>query len=174
MGFRRGDIEGLTFDTSLGPGPGLLMAGGDEGDYIRRVRERHGIVVWWEGLKVKHCVAPTRATLAYLRKYTVAKGRELVRLAPADDTSPRYLGVPRWLWRQWTTNRIAYIAAACGLRLTMPEHTIHGSPGEGVSARARRLIFLRESLFLEGMIREYRDTHRSPSNRNTRPAEGNA
>jgi hypothetical protein len=151
------------------------MAGGDEGDYIRRVRERHGIVVWWAGLKVKHCVAPTRATLAYLRKYTVAKGRELVRLAPVEDTSARFLGVPRWLWRQWTTNRIGYVAETCGLRLTLPEQTFHGSPAtEGVSARARRLIYLRESLFLEGMIREYRDTHRSRSNRNTRTVEGNA
>jgi glycosyltransferase involved in cell wall biosynthesis len=175
MAFRRAAVEGVVFDTTLGPSPGLVMAGGEEGDYIRRVRERQGLVIWWDGLRVKHCVAPPRATLAYLKRYTVAKGRELVRLAPADDRSARFFGAPRWLWRQWGTNRIGYIAEACGLRLPMPEHTFHGSPvTQELSARARRLIYLRESFFLEGMIREYRDTHRTPSNRNTRTVEGNA
>jgi glycosyltransferase involved in cell wall biosynthesis len=175
MAFRRDAVEGVTFDTTLGPAPGLVLAGGEEGDYIRRVRDRQGIVIWWDGLRVKHCVAPMRATLGYLRNYTLAKGRELVRLAPAGDTSARLLGVPRWLWRQWATNRAAYIVGACGIRFPLPGHAFDGPPTtQPPRARACRLVYLRESLFLEGMIREYRDAYRNSSNRKTRTMEGSA
>jgi glycosyltransferase involved in cell wall biosynthesis len=98
MGFRRSQLHGLTFNTTIGP-VGASAAVGDETDFLSRLREAGGRVVWVPKMKLRHYVDPGRATLPYLRKYHDQKGQQWVRSLGVPEGA-QVLGAPRWLWRK--------------------------------------------------------------------------
>ena len=160
MAFRRRAVEGMSFDTAIGPSPDN-PAGGEELVFIRHLRRRGGIVIWLPTMRVKHYVMPSRTTLEYLKSFTLAKGREEVLLQPPSDAeAPMMMGVPRWLWREWLTTTLRYWLSKIG-RQTSPRRLRSGPPAnESSSRRVRSLTWLRESLFLWGMITGYRSPRR--------------
>jgi glucosyl-dolichyl phosphate glucuronosyltransferase len=157
MGFRRNAIAGLTFDETLGPSP-TFAGGGDEVDFLRRLRERGGSVVWSPDMRVKHCVSPSRMTLAYLKNYTFAKGSEHVRLSTSAASSGRSVaGVPLWLWRDWAKAVRHEFTVRSRIPVRSPTR-LRSGPGasSASSARVKLLVAVRERLFIAGMLDGFR------------------
>jgi len=161
MAFRRAAIDGLLFNTHLGPSP-TFVAGGDEVDFMRQVRQRGGAVVWCPGMRIKHCVPPERATLPYLEKYTRAKGCEHVLLANRDThRSGAEVAVPNWLWRAYATALVREWAGRVGPAQLSGRLWSGPAPASNSSRRVRQLVGVRERCFLGGMIEGFRKQPRS-------------
>ena len=113
MAFKKDRIDGQWFNAALGVTPASLI-GGEETDYIRRVRQR-GQVVWSPTMRVKHYVEPSRLTLPYVKKFYVNHARMLVKLGsvPAGlaTPGPALFGAPRWLWRSTVSAYLRYQVA---------------------------------------------------------------
>jgi glucosyl-dolichyl phosphate glucuronosyltransferase len=160
MALRRRAAEGMTFDMSIGIAPDFL-GGGEELVFIRQLRRGGGIVIWLPNMRVKHYVMPSRTTLEYLKSFSLAKGREeVLTQPPSDGKVPMIMGLPRWLLREWLTTRLRYWLSKIGWQ-TSPRQLRSGPPANASSSRrARSLTWLRECLFLWGMITEYRSSRR--------------
>jgi glucosyl-dolichyl phosphate glucuronosyltransferase len=156
MAIRRDAVQGLRFNTAFGPTP-TSPAGGDEVDFLRQIRSRGGVIVWCPEMRVKHCVTPSRATLAYLSEFTISKGREQAGLSfdNRDRTARLFLGSPLWLWRESTAAAAGYWASRAGLPVTPRKRLRSGPFPEHASKSVRTLIWLRERLFLTGISRAY-------------------
>jgi glycosyltransferase involved in cell wall biosynthesis len=151
MAFKRAAVEGIRFDPSLGPSPKLLrsggkerlisIGGGEEEEFIARLRERGDKIVWVPTMQVRHYVAPERMTLEYLCSLYIDAGRNSIRLTGVPS-GPRCFGIPRWLLRQWLEASLRY--------------TFHRLSTSQTSA----LTWLRQRCYFEGMIQECRTIHR--------------
>ncbi len=158
MAFRRRAVEGMSFDTAFGPSPDVVGGGREEVLFIRQLRRKGGIVIWLPAMRVKHYVMPSRTTLKYLKGFYWTKAYEQVRDQPLGDTEVRRLaGAPRWLWREWLTATLRYSLSRIGWQ-TRPSWRLRSGPpaNESSSGRVRSLTWLRECLFLLGMIAGYR------------------
>jgi hypothetical protein len=155
MGYRRELIQGMNFDVNLGTSPSSAI-GGDEVDFLQQIRSRNGTVVWWPAMRVKHCVAPPRATLAYLKDFSFGKGLEFVASIRSVGEA-LWLGAPRWLWREWARATVFHLVSCCG-RTVLPKWRLRSGPPPVVDASPRicRLILLRERQFLAGMLAGFR------------------
>jgi glycosyltransferase involved in cell wall biosynthesis len=140
MAFNREAVNGLQFDTTLGPNR-VSTVTGEETDFIRRVRARGDLVVWSPRMRVKHWVDPSRLTLGYLTRFYADHARTLVRLGTLPDSftipGPIMFGAPRWLWRSTASAYLRYAVAR-----------FRRSPDAFVS--------LREFSFLRGILVENR------------------
>jgi GT2 family glycosyltransferase len=156
MAFRRDAVAHLKFNTSLGPSP-TFLAGGEEADFIARVQRQGGVLVWCPNMRVKHCVAPSRATLAYLSRFTEHKGLEYVKRVKPQSTGHLWFGAPKWLWRQWGDAAIRALACWTGLNVSGPSSRWSGPPPVAdASPRAKYLATRREQLFIGGMLKGFR------------------
>jgi hypothetical protein len=165
MAFRRRAIEDLSFDTAFGPSPDVVGGGRDEVVFVRQLRRKGGIVIWLPAMRVKHYVMPSRTTLKYLKSFYWTRGYEEIRDQPPSDSEVRALvGAPKWLWRQWLTTTLHYLLSTIGRR-TRPGWRLRSGPpaNESASARVRSLTWLRESMFLRGMIAGSRSQRRRPA-----------
>jgi len=153
----------MTYDTTLGPSPDT-PAGGEEVVFLRQLRARGGVVVWWPTMRVKHCIPPERATLAYLARFTTGKGREYVLDSWTEpEQSSLILDAPRWLWKAWAIAAGRYLVASCGLRVRLPDTLRSGPhPPPDSSPHVRRLVCLRERLYLAGMLKAFSDHRHAP------------
>jgi glycosyltransferase involved in cell wall biosynthesis len=133
---RKAGLGSLTFAECLGPRASLHM-GGDDKEFIDRVRKTGGEVVWSPGMRVRHSVQASRMTLAYLTSHCEAQGRTFIRESGIPEGA-RVWGVPRWLWRKCLESWVRY---ACH-RLT-PWAT-------------NRLVELRRFTFWRGAVSECR------------------
>lgn len=136
MAFRRSAIDGLTFDPALGVCRGPLHVGEDK-DFINRMRDRGGSVIWSPAMRVRHCVEPSRMTARYLSDLYAGHGRTWIRETGIPIGRPMF-GAPRWLWRKCLMSYARYAA----FRLT--------------PVRARSLTGLREYAYWSGAIQECR------------------
>jgi glucosyl-dolichyl phosphate glucuronosyltransferase len=112
MACRKAALGNLTFAEQLGPLESTCRLGEDR-DFVDRVRQAGGEIVWSPGMKVWHYVPPSRTSLEYLTKYCAGHGRTAVRKAGIPG-GPVIFGAPRWLWRKYLESCAQY---AC-LRLT--------------------------------------------------------
>jgi len=162
MAFRRRAVEGLSFDTAFGPSPYVVGGGRDEVTFLRQLRRKGGIVIWLPAMRVQHYVMPSRTTLKYLKSFYWTKAYEQIRDQPPSDPEARTLaGAPRWLWRRWLTATLRYLLSTIGWR-TRPSWRFRSGPpaNESSSGRVRSLTWLRECVFLRGMIAGYRSQRR--------------
>jgi glucosyl-dolichyl phosphate glucuronosyltransferase len=160
MAFRRRAVEGMRFDTALGPSPHILGGGHEEVLFIRQIRRKGGIVIWLPAMRVKHYVMPSRTTLKYLKRFYKTKGYEhIVEQPPGDADVRRLAGAPRYLWRLWLTAKLRYSLSIIGWQTRSRSRWLFrsGPPAsESSSRRVRSLTWLRECVFLRGMIAGYR------------------
>jgi glycosyltransferase involved in cell wall biosynthesis len=134
MAFRLGAIEHLTFDPELGASA-ITGLGGDEVEFVRRIRSTGGEVVWLPDMRVRHYVDPVRTRLPYLRAYYEGRGRTVIRedgLPPGRSVA----GVPLWLVRQWAGHAVDVVR--------------HGVLGR----RLDYLTSVRHERYHRGMIKE--------------------
>jgi glucosyl-dolichyl phosphate glucuronosyltransferase len=152
MILRRSRLHGLRFSTELGPRPGMIasdggtieisMGGGEEIDFITRLRTQAADVVWVPTMRVRHYVDPRRATIPYLSRGYFEGGRLMIRERGIPEGT-RLAGVPRWLLRQW--------AEAC---LKRCYNRLWGR-------RVDALIWLQKSCYYHGMVLGCRDQIRA-------------
>lgn len=97
MAIARRVIGELRFDTALGTVRGSGIAA-EELDFVARLRQRGGSVVWSPRMRLKHYVPLSRLTLDYLVRYAGDRGRTFVRQSGVTGC-PEFFGTPRWMWR---------------------------------------------------------------------------
>ncbi len=171
MAFRRRAIEGLSFDAAFGPSPDVVGGGRDDVAFIRQLRRKGGIVIWLPAMRVQHYVMPSRTTLKYLKSFYRTKGYEhIVERPPGDEDVRQLAGAPRYLWRLWLTTTLRYLLSSIGWH-TRPRWLFRSGPpaNESSSARVRSLTWLRESVFLRGMIAGYRSQRRGAAHPMAQP-----
>jgi len=152
MAFRMAAVQGLRFDIAIGALPRtvgrsrgkttLSLGGGEDDDYVRRLRARGGQILWVPSMRVRHYVDPKRMTLDYLRALYAEYGQLSVR-QEGIPAGARVFGVPRWLVRAWIESRVRYALCFAG------------------SNRVEMLTNLRQAVTYQGMIRECRAMRRS-------------
>lgn len=99
MAIRRAAMEGLHFDTRLGPC--------NEVQLIGQIRERGFAGVYVPGALIRHRTYPERMTEAYVRKWFVGDGRAEVRREQEVRSHP-WFGVARYYWKQLVVNALRY------------------------------------------------------------------
>lgn len=103
MAFRRGVLERLRFDPTLGRRHGEMIHG-EETDLLVRVREAGWSAVWVGSARVRHYIPAERMTSGYVRRYFAGLGRTQQRRAGMPDSeTPRLLGAPRWMYRRFAS-----------------------------------------------------------------------
>lgn len=142
MAFRAAAVAGLRFDPEYGR-KGVYQGGGDDTDYLRRVRSRGGAIWWSPTMSLEHYVEPSRMTVEYARRY-IRDGAGHADPNIALDPSPRWRGVPRWLYRKVAWHWLKVIA---NLR-----------PG----CRRQRLTAMLELADAQARIRAFRRFHQRP------------
>jgi len=100
------------YDTRLGPGPkGTRL--GDETDLLYRILKEGHRGFWIPAPVVEHFVPKSYQTIPHLRKYFESRGRTQALLEGECNDAPKYLGVPRWVWRGAITGEIDYYLKRC-------------------------------------------------------------
>jgi len=92
---------GLRFNEDVGPMPGRYMMG-SETDFLRRA-ERAGFKAWFDQrIRVRHAIRPEQMAFEWIVARGFRYGRQLAARKPLDPGRGRrrWLGVPRWMWRQ--------------------------------------------------------------------------
>lgn len=109
MAFRREVFERHGgFRTDLGRSGDDLLSGEDT-EFGRRLL-RAGEVLWYApAAVVHHPVSPDRARKAYFRRWCFQFGRTLVRRDGLPEDAPRFLGIPRYMFRE-LSEEIAMLA----------------------------------------------------------------
>ncbi len=136
MAFRRAAINGLLFDPALGVCRNVFKTG-EEKDFIQRVRQRGGGVIWSPAMRVHHYIDPSRMSLRYLTRMYTGHGRTWMRES-GIPAGVRLFGAPTWLWRKWLESGVQHVAYS--LR----------------AERIRSLSALREYAYWRGAIQECR------------------
>ncbi len=160
MAFRMAALGGLRFDPALGFSRQSLVGGG-EVDFLRRLRQAGGDLVWWPRMKVHHYVLPSRLTLEYALRREQGEGKSQVLSGagprPADAT---WFGVPRWLLRRYLQAGIRrWLSYLVPLRPS--PHLVFGPlPAPGSSRTVRVMTWRREMARIRGMIEAFRETRR--------------
>jgi len=139
MAFNQAKLQGITFDPNLGNSPSALL-GGEDVDFLARLRRSGGTAVWLPQMRLRHYVHPARMSLAYLTQFVEGRARALVRERGVPG-GICVLGIPRWLLRRGLEAYLRYVIA----RLTRPP--------------AEALVQLRALHEFVGMIKEYRLMH---------------
>jgi glycosyltransferase involved in cell wall biosynthesis len=104
MACRRSAIGAERFNTTLGR-IGSKQGGGVDTEFLARIRPA-GPVWWIPDMRVEHYVEPQRMTLDYARRFCA----EAYHIHdPHADPAPRWAGVPRWLFKQYVTARLAAV-----------------------------------------------------------------
>jgi glycosyltransferase involved in cell wall biosynthesis len=98
LAVNRRAVGDLLFDPRLGPAPGRPKSC-EEMEFIDRVREQGGTVIWVPAMRVRHYVDPERMTVTYLTKYYAGIGANTIRMTGVPP-GRRIAGVPRWLLRK--------------------------------------------------------------------------
>lgn len=112
MMFRTAALRAFRFDPELGH-KGQAAIGGEETDVVRRMREAGHTGVWVGPARVEHFIPAARMTKRYVWDYARRLGGHHPPVPVAGESL--WLGVPRWLWRQYLTSRArSGWAAACG------------------------------------------------------------
>jgi glucosyl-dolichyl phosphate glucuronosyltransferase len=137
MAFRLAAVGDQRFDLRHGVKQADHRGGGDEIDFVERLRERGHCIVWVPDMTLRHYVEPSRMSLAYLKRNTEGHGAFLIR-KNGVGTAPLLFGAPRWAWKRAATEYARYIM----LR----------------AARQKRdaYVALREYCLAAGMIKEAR------------------
>ena len=158
MAFRMSAVRGLQFDPSLGVSPHSLM-GGEEVDFLGRLRKAGGELIWWPAMKVQHYVLPARMTLEYALQHEQAAGRLHVvsNLRPAE-AGP--VAVPRWLLTRYLKVGILRWLAYLGPLGQSPHGLFGAVPVPGASRRIWVMTWRRELAWLRGMMQGFRQRPR--------------
>jgi glycosyltransferase involved in cell wall biosynthesis len=143
MAFRAGAIQGLEFDPRHGVKGSEHRGGGEETDFMQRVRARGFSVIWIPDMTVRHYVEPSRMSLSYLRQLTEGDGAFLAR-KNGVGVAPLFLGAPRWAWRKAATQLARYFLLRAARR------------------RGDALVALHGYLLSKGFIKEARGHSGSP------------
>jgi glucosyl-dolichyl phosphate glucuronosyltransferase len=106
MAFKLASVVGLQFNRGLG-GVAGFQGGLEDLDFITRVRQRNGVVVWCPDLKVRHYVLPERMTLRYLTQFYADRTRTYLRHAGVPET-PMLFGLPRFALRNLVEHSVMY------------------------------------------------------------------
>ncbi len=114
MAFRMSAVRAMRFDTALGVS-GRKTIGGEETEFVERLRRQGGRVAWVTQMVVQHYVAPARMQLSYLLKYTISQGQAWV-LRFGVPPERRLFGAPRWVWRRTAGHALAAAWAAVRFR----------------------------------------------------------
>jgi len=139
MAFQLSKIGGLQFQHALGPN-GASHKTGDDLDFIDRIRQGSGIVVWSPEMRVQHYIDPSRMTVPYLAKYYRDWARQELRRSrkPVMQSGAVLAGAPRWLWKSTIVSFLRWQATR-----------LFGS-------RERALLRLREHAVFKGWLLESR------------------
>jgi glycosyltransferase involved in cell wall biosynthesis len=137
MAVRRDIAASFAFNVALGR-RGESLVGGDDTDFRKRLAEAGHEVRWVPTARVDHFVPASRMTKAYVRRWFLDAGRTFVRRS-GPPTGRRLFGVPVWVLRRYLTESLT--------RLWWTAFS-----------RPRWFRAFRESLILEGVIRESRST----------------
>ena len=140
MAFKRAAVSGLRFDPNFGVTHVEPGKGGDEAAFFRLVRARGGAILWCPSMRLDHFVDPARMRLPYLLRFSIGRGRMLMRRQGPEG--PTVFGVPRWILRQLVQETVTYAVLAL------------------TPARRRALQALREQFRLRGMLAECLDMRR--------------
>jgi glycosyltransferase involved in cell wall biosynthesis len=108
MAFRRAAVDGLLFDPALGVCR-MVFKIGEEKDFIQRVRQRGGSIVWSPAMRVQHYIDPSRMTRGYLKRRYTGHGRTSIRKTGIPP-GVRLFGAPSWLWRQCLVAAARFLA----------------------------------------------------------------
>ena len=104
MAFSVRAVAGLRFNPQFGP-VGSSAVNMDEIDFVARLRQSGGSVVWVPAMRVQHYVDPKRMTRRYLLKFSRDAGRAWVRFEGIPE-GKRIL-FPLWLIRQCAKARVS-------------------------------------------------------------------
>ncbi len=118
FGIRREAVADLTFDTRFGTQgnrPGLW----DETEFIDRIRQQGGVVLWVPEMRLQHIVAPERATQSYLARYIQSKGCDAVRTGSGRTQADGYLARQDGCGASWWRLR-AFMSSVARLRCVWP------------------------------------------------------
>ena len=101
MGYRREMFERYgIFRTDIGPRAAEMIRGEDS-EFGLRVLAGGERVIYVPGAIVHHPVEPARMTLHYFEQYYYAEGRMEARVFPAPSGTVRWLGIPRYCFRDF-------------------------------------------------------------------------
>lgn len=145
MAFRRSVFaEHGLFRTDLGPGPGRsrVGGGGEDTEFCRRVMAGGGTIAYAPGMLVYHPVEAHRMTKQYFKRWYFSYGVSRVRVSPPADTAKRYLGIPRYLLRDFAESLLrSRLTLRPGVRLqrTLETYRLAGEIYEHFSAARRPL-----------------------------------
>jgi len=145
MAFRVAAVGDLRFDPRHGPKEAEHRGGGDELDFIERLRQRGHQVIWVPDMVLRHYVDPSRMTLEYLRMNTEGHGAFLVR-RNGVGTAPLVLGAPRWAWKRAAAQLVRYYVLRAGRR------------------RRDAFLALHDYFLVSGMIKQSREQARVQAN----------
>ena len=107
---RRSAAANRMFDTRLGTS-GHIPAGAEEVTYQDNLRRDGWELLWVPAISVQHWVPPERMTVSYLRSFTFHRHRSSALAVPLPG-SPRWLGVPRWLWWHTASRALRVLGSA--------------------------------------------------------------
>jgi glycosyltransferase involved in cell wall biosynthesis len=106
MAIRMREQAQYRYDTALGPRGGRHTVG--EETALLRSMLAAGASGWWvPEARVRHFIPAARQTTTYLRDYFTRLG-EIAAREITPDGSPRWLGRPRWMWRQAIEREVTY------------------------------------------------------------------
>lgn len=94
--------RGLRYDPRIGPGTGRSYVMGSETELLRRLRRAGHIAVYVPACTVHHRIRREQLSVPGLLRRGVRYGKMLARESPA--TAPRWLGAPRWAYRELLEN----------------------------------------------------------------------
>lgn len=102
LGFRTATLRHYPFDPGLGR-VGKRLTSGDETRIQDQVRAAGGEGVWVGTAAVEHFLPAERMTPRYVREILHWSGY-LGHEPFVGDTSPRFRGVPRWMWSKYLSS----------------------------------------------------------------------
>jgi glycosyltransferase involved in cell wall biosynthesis len=140
MGFRRiaFDRYGM-FRTDLGPGSGRYLPGQDT-EFGRRLLRAGERLAWAPDAVVRHVMQTDKMTKRYIASWYFGYGRMRMRTDPLPADTVRYVGVPRYLVRNFlvTVGRWAICAEPRRrFRYRLEASRLAGAITEAIRARGR-------------------------------------
>jgi hypothetical protein len=146
----------LQFNLAFGPAPGVTGGGYEETMLFQGLQEARETIVWCPTMRVRHYVEPRRMSQEYVEGYMAQKGFEIARMR-AEREKHMWLGVPRWLWKQYAKASAIRVASdVAGYAPPFPTVLRSGDCPSTDTMRLRRLTWRREQKYLGGLLRGYR------------------
>jgi glycosyltransferase involved in cell wall biosynthesis len=104
---RAAEQSRFRYDINLGLAPGRERLSEDT-VVVERILAAGGIGYWVPDARVDHWIGHGRQTTGYVIRYFAALGETSEILRTSALVGPRWLGVPRWMWRQVVEHWIRY------------------------------------------------------------------